>query len=85
MFSVFLFKKSMKYNSTKDKQAVTSNVKMYGKLSVVMGLTWILGFSMEYSVILRFIYLIVNSLQGTCLNLAYATSLISDGILETYI
>ncbi len=75
----------MKYNSTKDKQAVTSNVKMYGKLSVVMGLTWILGFSMEYSVILRFIYLIVNSLQGTCLNLAYATSLISDGILEIYI
>jgi type IV secretory pathway VirB2 component (pilin) len=37
---------------------------MYGKLSVVMGLTWTLGFAMEYSVIVKFIFLIVNSLQG---------------------
>lgn len=55
----------MQYNSSrKNNQAIISNVKMYGKLSVVMGLTWLLGFSMKYSVILKFIYLVVNNLQG---------------------
>ena len=55
----------MKYStSRKNTQAITKNVKMYGKLSVVMGLTWLLGFFMKYSVILKFMYLVANNLQG---------------------
>ncbi|CAB4041337.1 probable G- coupled receptor Mth-like 1 [Paramuricea clavata] len=67
--------KTSKYNSTKNQQTtVTKDVKMYGKLSVVMGLTWTLGFAMEYSVIVKFIFLIVNSLQGFFIFLAFVTN-----------
>ena len=40
------------------------NVKIYSKLSTVMGVTWLLGFGAAHSTIVAYLYIIINSLQG---------------------
>ena len=40
------------------------NVKIYSKLSTVMGVTWFLGFGAPHSTIVAYLFIIVNSLQG---------------------
>lgn len=40
------------------------NVKIYSKLSTVMGVTWFLGFGAAHSTIVAYFYIIINSLQG---------------------
>ena len=40
------------------------NVKIYSKLSTVMGVTWFLGFGAAHSTIVAYLYIIINSLQG---------------------
>ena len=40
------------------------NVKIYCKLSTVMGVTWFLGFGAAHSTIVAYLYIIINSLQG---------------------
>lgn len=37
---------------------------MFGKLSIVMGVTWILGFTIDSSKKMRYLYVSINSLQG---------------------
>ena len=40
------------------------NIKIYVKLSTVMGVTWFLGFGVPHNTIVAYVYIIVNSLQG---------------------
>ena len=40
------------------------NIKIYVKLSTVMGVTWLLGFGAPHNTIVAYVYIIVNSLQG---------------------
>ncbi|XP_028394242.1 G-protein coupled receptor Mth2-like [Dendronephthya gigantea] len=47
------------------------NVKIYVKLSTVMGVTWLLGFGAAHNTIVAYLYVIVNSLQGVFIFVAF--------------
>ena len=39
-------------------------LKIYIKLSIVMGITWVIGYTIEYSTFARYLYVLLNTFQG---------------------
>ena len=69
LISCFAFKflKETRMVQNRDRPSKYRNnikLKIYIKLSIVMGITWVIGYTIEYSTFARYLYVLLNTFQG---------------------